>query len=119
MGNQILLIDDDIDLLESFEEALQLAGHVVITATSSESGLKLYAEYDPCIVFSDVKMPEMDGYELFSKIRELDPLAKVMLITGHENKEKTNIAKNNGLIGVLSKPITTNALDDAITKNGC
>ncbi|MCH7966531.1 MAG: response regulator [Thaumarchaeota archaeon] len=118
MGNQILLIDDDVDLLESFEESLQLVGYAVITATSGENGLKLFIENDPCIVFSDVKMPEMDGYELFLKIRKFNPSAKVVLITGYEDEEKTNIAKNNGLLDVLSKPISINTLSDTIKKNG-
>lgn len=119
MGNQILLIDDDVDLLETYEESLRLTGYNVITSTSAKHALELYKENYPCIVFSDIRMPEMDGYELFSKIRELDPLAKVVLVTGHENKEKSALAKNDGLLDVMGKPVATQALSKMIKENNC
>lgn len=119
MSNQILLVDDDIDLLDAFAVGLKIAGHSVITASTPKEGLELYRNNCPCIVLSDIKMPEMDGYELFSEIRKLDQSAKVVLITGHEDKEKTIFAKNNGLIGIVNKPVTTKKLDAIIKENNC
>ena len=119
MSNQILLVEDDIDLLESYEESLELSGYSVLTSSSGKQGLEMYEKNQPCMVFSDVKMNGMDGYELYSKIRDLDPTAKMILITGHENKEKTVIAKTNGLLDVLYKPVSNDAFDKAIKKNGC
>lgn len=119
MSDQILLIDDDVDLLETYEMNLKLSGYSVITSTSAKHGIELYERNHPCIVFSDVRMPEMDGYELFSKIHELDPLAKVILVTGYEDQEKSTIAKNNGLLDVVSKPVATQALKSMIKENNC
>lgn len=119
MSVQILLVDDDMDLLESYEESLEIAGYDVITADTGKKGFELYKKNQPCIVFSDIKMPEMDGYELFSRIHEFDYNAKVVLVTGHEDKEKSIIAKNNGLIDVMEKPMKNNALEIVAKKNGC
>ncbi len=119
MGSQILLIDDDVDLLESYEEDLQLSGYDVLVASTPKYGLELYSKHSPCIVFLDVRMPEMDGYELFSKIKELDPLAKVVIVTGHGNEKKLILAQNNGLLDVLKKPVNPKQLNDTIKKNNC
>ncbi len=119
MSSQILLIEDDIDLLESYEDSLKISGYCVLTASNAKDGIELYQSHNPCIVFSDIKMSGMDGYEFFSNIREFDPIAKVILVTAHENKEKTKIAIKNGLLDVLTKPLKTYQLQDTIGKNGC
>ena len=119
MKRNILLVDDDIDLLEVFQEGLEIAGHSVMVSTTGKKGLELYKKHKPCIVFSDVRMPEMDGYELFSSIRKLDSNAKVILITGHEEKEKSQIALKNGLIDVLTKPVSMKLLNGLLKKHTC
>lgn len=119
MEKNILLVDDDIDLLEVFQVGLEIAGHSVIVATTGKKGLELYEKHKPCIIFSDVRMPEMDGYELFSSIRKVDSNAKVILVTGHEDKEKSQIALKNGLIDVLTKPVSMSLLNDILKKHTC
>ena len=99
MSNQILLVDDDVDLLAAFAESLTLSGHIVITSCSAKEEIELYRKHCPCIVFSDIKMPGMDGYELFSKIHEIDPLAKMILVTGHEDRKKSILAKKCWSLG--------------------
>ena len=119
MSNQILLIDDDIDLLETYKESMELLGYSVIATTTAQHGLELYESNRPCMVFSDIKLNGMDGYEFFAHLKELDPEAKVILVTGYEDKEKTIIAKNNGLLDVWNKPTASDAFDIAIKKNNC
>ena len=119
MRKNILLVDDDIDLLEVFQTGLEISGHSVIVATNGKKGLELYKKHSPHIVISDVKMPEMDGYELFSSIHKLNSNAKVILVTGHEDKEKSKVAIKNGLIDVLIKPVSMKLLKDVLLKNTC
>ena len=82
MGNEILLVDDDKDLLDTHEEILKLLGYTIISSTTSKHGLELYQSYHPCMAILDVRMPELNGYDLFSKIREFESDAKVVLVTG-------------------------------------
>ncbi len=119
MSNQILLIDDDVDFLESLGDSLELKGYSVLMATSAKQGIELYSINYPCIVFMDVKMPEMDGYEAFSNIKKSDNLAKILLITGHEEKNKTRDALLNGLLGVMIKPVSIQKYIDTIKKFNC
>lgn len=119
MGKKILLIDDDADLLETYEESLRLSGYDVITSTNPEHGLELYSEFLPCMVFLDIKMPEMSGYDLFSKIKDLDPRAKVVFITGHEDVEQSLIARKKGILDILKKPMIVQEMTNAIKANNC
>ena len=117
MSKRILLVDDDVDLLDVFKTGLELSGHSVIVASSGKKGLELYEKHKPEIVFSDVKMPKMDGYELFSSIRKVDSNAKIILITGHEDKEKSQIALKDGLIDILTKPVSMSLLNEILKKD--
>jgi|APSaa5957512535_1039671.scaffolds.fasta_scaffold116467_1 DNA-binding NtrC family response regulator len=123
MNDQIFFVDDDVDLLESYSEILQLLGYNITTFSNGKDALEMYKKNKPALVFSDIKMPEMDGYELFSRIIDFDQDAKVILITGHENKEKSVIAKNNGLMDIFYKPVIDDeiesAIKSAIAKNDC
>ncbi len=119
MVDKILLVEDDLDVLESYKTLLKFSGIEIITCTDGKQALELYKKHQPCMVFSDIMMPDMDGYELFSRIREFDPAAKVILITGFGDKEKTVIAKNKGLLDILYKPFENNTLKLLIEKHSC
>ena len=119
MGSQILLVDDDLDLLDAFEESLSLRGYDVITANNGNEAIKQYEEKNPCITFMDIRMPEMDGYETFSKIRGISDNAKIVFVTGHETVSKTQIARSNGLIGLIEKHTVTEKIVEFIKENNC
>lgn len=119
MCGQILLVEDDPDVLASYEMLLGFSEHKIITSTNGKQALELYKKHQPCMVFSDIMMHEMDGYELFSRIRKFDPVAKVILVTAFGDKEKTIIAKNNGLLDILYKPFENNTLKLLIEKHCC
>ena len=119
MNEQILLVDDDPDLLEIFEMSLETLGYNVLTAADGETGVEMYKKHKPCIVFSDIKMPKLDGYELFSIIHKLDPQSKIVLFTSFENEEKTLDAKTEGLLDIMYKPVKIKEFDKIIKKYNC
>ena len=119
MKVQVLLIDDDEDLMDSLQVYLKLKGYSVITANTAQIGIDLYSKNDPCIVFMDIKMPVMDGYEAFSIIKKAHSNAKVILVTGHEIIKKSKDAMNNGLLGILKKPVEPEEIVKTIQKNDC
>ena len=119
MGNQILLVDDDVDLLETFKESLSLRGYDIITAHDGHEAVEQYKEKSPCITFMDIKMPVMDGYEAFSKIIEISSGAKIVFVTGHETISKTHVARTSGLIGMIEKPANTEKIIELIKSDGC
>ncbi|WP_236612468.1 PleD family two-component system response regulator [Picosynechococcus sp. NKBG15041c] len=66
---RILVVDDDLILQKILENLLQQAGYKVAIASSGEQGLEVWPEFQPDLIVSDVRMPEMDGFELCRQIR--------------------------------------------------
>ncbi|MDF7401585.1 response regulator, partial [Proteus mirabilis] len=79
----ILLIDDDEDILESYRHLLNLAGMVARVTDSPEKALSLLTpEYEGAVVL-DIYMPAMNGMEVLARIQQIDPRIPVIMITGH------------------------------------
>jgi two-component system, response regulator, stage 0 sporulation protein F len=79
---KILVVEDEFGLHEIFREIFHMEGYEVRIATDGLNGYEIYKEFKPDLVFTDIIMPEMDGLELISKIREMDPQIKVIYMSG-------------------------------------
>ena len=81
---RILLVDDDVDITHSFSLALQKDGFIVDTYNDPLIALGDFKAdlYD--LVLLDIKLPKMDGFELYDKIREIDRRVKVCFISGYQ-----------------------------------
>ena len=89
-NNRILCVDDDIGMLNTIEDILISAGYSVSLAKSGRQALELLKKgISYQLVLLDVDMPEMDGYETFKAIRELDPGKEIPIIflTGKSDRE--------------------------------
>ncbi|HZS74350.1 MAG TPA: response regulator [Candidatus Nitrosotalea sp.] len=113
----ILLVDDDLDLLENTSFMIKSMGHDVITAQDGEEAVATYKEANPHLTIMDIKMPKMDGYEAFYKIKQYDPDAKVILISAYYiDEEKHQKAVSLSLLTTISKPYTFEMLEEHIKK---
>lgn len=113
----ILLVDDDNDLLENTAYMVKSMGYDVITAENGEEAVTKYKEITPNLTIMDIKMPKMDGYDAFFKIKKHDSEAKVILITAYNLDEKKHLkAKSMSLLATISKPYTFERLEEIITK---
>lgn len=110
----IIVVDDEPVILELIKEILSKEGHHVDTAANGKAALKLIKEKTYDLLISDVKMPDMSGIELLSKIKRSDPeLAKrVIMATGDSVGE--DIVKKG--ISYLPKPFTVDKLKKAVAK---
>jgi two-component system response regulator (stage 0 sporulation protein F) len=79
---KILVVEDEFGLHEIFREIFRMEGYDVRIAINGLKGYEIYGEFKPDLVFTDIIMPEMDGLELASKIREVDPQIKVIYMSG-------------------------------------
>lgn len=112
----ILLADDDIDLLENTSFMIRSMGYDVITARDGDEAVSKYKEISPNLTIMDIRMPHMDGYEAFNKIKQYDTNAKVILISAYYiDEEKHQKAKSMSLLTTISKPYTFETLEE-ITK---
>jgi len=113
----ILLVDDDLDLLENTAFMLKSSGYEVITAKDGEEAVAEYREFKPNLTVMDIKMPKMDGFDAFFKIKQYDPDAKVILITAYFVDEIKRLkAKSMSLITTINKPFTFESLDELVRK---
>ena len=89
MGIRALVVEDDKDVKDVFVELLQLSKDDVIgKGSNGKEAIELYKKLHPDIVFIDVLMPEYDGFYGLEKIKEYDPKAIVVMVTGSENSEE-------------------------------
>jgi len=115
VNSSILLEDDDIQFLEATEYMLKYENYDVITAKNGEEAIKKYKESSPDIVLMDLKMPVMNGYDAFFKIKKEDPDAKIVFTSAYAiNNEEFVKAKKSGLKGLLTKPFDLDELNSMI-----
>lgn len=117
MKKSILVVEDDKDLLNLYNEILEMNGFDVSMASNGEEGVKKFREIEPSLVIMDGDMPVLDGYGAFEQIKALDKDANVVIVTGMPEYEKKNQeAIKKGLIKVISKPVGVDQLVELATK---
>jgi signal transduction histidine kinase/CheY-like chemotaxis protein len=113
---KILLVDDNVDAVQTLAEYLELIGYVTATATHPEDALLLMPEYAPDIVILDIGLPGMTGYELATLIRKNTPSAPFMIaLTGYGQQKDIAMSQQAGFDIHLTKPIALEALEAALS----
>lgn len=113
---KILVIDDEKPTLSMFKLFLTAYGYEVTTAENGEAGLTLFNEMNPDIVFTDIKMPGMDGLEVLRRIKTSSPDTEVIIITGHGDMEKALEALDLNASDFINKPVERAALNSALSR---
>ena len=103
---RILIIDDEEVVLDSCTQILAGMAIDLTTARNGESGLKLMREQAPDLVYVDLKMPGMSGFEVISAIRAYDPSIVTVVITGYSTVDSAVEAMKSGAYDFLPKPFT-------------
>jgi two-component system sensor histidine kinase/response regulator len=103
---RILIIDDEEVVLDSCSQILKNSGNEILTARSGAMGLELVAHAHPDLVYVDLKMPGMSGFEVVESIRQLDPTIVTIVITGFATVSSAVEAMKNGAYDFLPKPFT-------------
>ncbi|HET9949924.1 MAG TPA: sigma-54 dependent transcriptional regulator [Longimicrobiales bacterium] len=107
---RLLVVDDEKGIREALVQVFEYEGHEVATAEDGREAVARAAEQHPDVIFLDVKMPGMDGLEVLSRLREDDPGAVVVMISGHGTIETAVEATRNGAYDFLEKPLDTDRL---------
>lgn len=113
---KILVIDDEKPTLSMFKLFLAAYGYEVFTAENGEEGLIIFNEQAPEIVFTDIKMPGIDGLEVLRRIRKTGIPAQVIIITGHGDMEKAVEALDLDASDFINKPVERQALNSALAR---
>jgi two-component system response regulator GlrR len=108
--SDVLLVDDDPDLLQLISLRLQSAGYRVRTADSGETALAALAVARPSAVITDLRMPGIDGMQLFEAIHRAHPALPVIILTAHGTIPDAVSATQRGVFGFLTKPFDSQEL---------
>jgi len=110
----ILVIDDEQVIRSLFKETLEELRYGVTAAKTGSEGLELVKERDFDLVFLDLKMPGIDGAELFRQIRKIKPKLPVTIITGYPESNIMMRALAQGPFGVMNKPFGESEIIGAV-----
>ena len=113
---RVLVIDDEDATLTMFRLFLTAYGYDVAVAENGRVGIELVDTLKPDIVFTDLKMPEMDGFEVLKAIKKTAPKTEVIVITGHGDMDLVIQALNLAATDFINKPIRRTSLDAALQR---
>jgi two-component system, NtrC family, response regulator AtoC len=104
-GSTVLIVDDERTLARAIKAFLTESGYEAEVAGDAEQALRLLETMRPDVVFSDVRLPGMNGIELLRRIREFDPAIPVIIMTAHGTIEGAVEAVKLGAFDYLKKPV--------------
>lgn len=104
MSTKVLVVDDKQIMRDSVGATLQRAGYQVVAAPDGNAALAMLAPHRPATVLTDLKMPEMDGLELLSRLRAADDQLPVLLMTAYGTVDLAVQAMKEGAFDFIQKP---------------
>ena len=107
---RILAVDDESIILDSFRKILVVAGYSIDTVEKGREALGLILKNDYDFVFTDLKMPEMDGLEVTKAVKHLRPDIDVIVITGYASIDTAVETMKFGAMDYVQKPFTEDEL---------
>ncbi|MCH7763102.1 MAG: response regulator [Candidatus Marinimicrobia bacterium] len=114
--SRILILDDEEYILGIVEEVLTDLGHEVTSYLSAEDGINQFKKDNFDIVITDLGMPDVSGWEVAERIKEVNASTPIILLTGWALNLDSEKIKENKVDFVLQKPFTKEELEKAISK---
>lgn len=115
-AEKVLVVDDTEFMVKVLEDIFASDGFDVVTAASGEQALQLYEEHLPDLVTLDVVMPGMDGIAALQRLREIDPAAKVVMVSAMGLEAKVMEAFRVGARNYVLKPFERDRVLEAVRK---
>jgi DNA-binding response OmpR family regulator len=113
---RILVVDDESLVCQLFERILTRLGHEVVAASSGRTGVEAYRRHRPMATILDLHLPDMNGIEVLTEIRALDPRAPVIIWTGGETEGWESQARQRGVTEFLVKGFSLHELGAALQR---
>ncbi|MVB10148.1 putative response regulatory protein [Caprobacter fermentans] len=120
---KVILIDDETIIVEGLKKVVDWTAfdcEVVATASDARQGAVAVRQYRPDILFTDIKMPDMDGLTMLAGLKSEFPRMQITVLTGYRDFEYAKRAINLGVTRFLLKPSRMHELEEALrimTKN--
>lgn len=108
---RVLVVDDDPVVAKSIDRVLSAKGYAVISAHDGPEALAKLAREDYDAVFTDIRMPGMDGLEVAARIKATRPWLPVVIVTGYGSPASEARAREIGVAGFLNKPLSPEMIE--------
>ncbi len=117
-GELVLLVEDDPAVLEAGRVALERLNYRTLAATDGRQALELFRQHrsEIALVLADLVMPDMGGIALCNALRELDPQARILLLSGYPLDPQVRLLSPHGVVGWLQKPFDLEGLAWALSR---
>ena len=115
-GHRILVVDDDLDILESMEIALSAMGAEVATASDGNTAVSMFNAHSPHAVVLDMMLPKRSGFLVLEKIQESNAPPPVIMITANQGRRHMQYALDLGVSDYLVKPVPLTRLVETLAQ---
>jgi len=116
MSGKVLLVDDSGLARRSTRRVLEQAGYTVVEAEDGLSALELFALEKPDVVVLDLVMTGMYGLDVLAKLRELDPAARVIVLTADIQTSSRDLVQSAGASAFINKPASAAAVLETVQR---
>ena len=113
---KILVVDDESLVLNLFKATLTRLGHEVLTASSGREGVDVYRRQRPTATILDLNLPDINGIEVLTEMRAVDPHTPVIVWTGAGTEELEQEARQRGVTEFLVKGFSLHELGAALKR---
>ncbi|MDX9703017.1 MAG: response regulator [Candidatus Auribacterota bacterium] len=114
---RVLIVDDSEFVTRKLQDILEKANmDVVAVGRNGIDALRFFKEYNPDIITMDINMPDMDGLSALKLIHQINPEAKVIILSSMSSREKVIDAMREGAKGFITKPFVSEKVVAIITK---
>ena len=110
----VLIVDDSAYTRRTHRRIVESAGHAVQEAASGMAAIEGYAMHRPDLVLLDLTMEDMGGLEVLGKLREMDPEARVIVISADVQRSTVGMVAESGAFRFLGKPVAPDGLLEAV-----
>ncbi|MEI6240619.1 MAG: response regulator [Planctomycetia bacterium] len=116
-GKRVLLVDDDVEIVESMKTVLESKGYEILVARDGNQGLVLAEQENPDLVVLDMMMPKRSGFLVLERLRRSRPVPlRVIMITANEGSRHKAYAEMLGVDDYIRKPFAMDRLLDSVQR---
>ena len=109
----VMIVDDSGFTRRTHRRILESDGHAVVEAETGMAALEGYFVHNPELVFLDLTMPDMSGLDVLTRLKELDPEARVVVISADVQRTTMQLVIESGALEFLAKPVASEELVSA------
>lgn len=110
---KVLVVDDDPVVGKSFDRVLTEKGYLVVTAENAQDALAELRKQEYDLVYTDIRMPGMDGIEFAERVKARRPWTPVVIVTGYGSADNEERARSAGVSAFLHKPLSPTMIEQS------